>query len=82
MEFLKQSLITLTELMMLIIFLDVILSWVSRDQRHPVIRFVRNTAAPIIDPFRRVLPQIGPLDISPLIPIILLRIIHNFLIRL
>ncbi len=65
-----------------IIIINALLSWVL-DFRHPIRRFLMSFTEPIISPFRRLTERIPtgglPIDISPLIAIIVIRIIISIL---
>jgi uncharacterized protein YggT (Ycf19 family) len=39
-----------------------------------VLSFLRDVSEPYLRPFRRIIPQIGPLDISPIVAILVLQI--------
>ena len=51
--------------------------WLNRIQR-----FLYDVAEPYLRLFRRVLPSMGPLDLSPMIGIIALWVIEQVLIRI
>ena len=51
----------------------VLLSWVGRGLRHPVIPLVYQLADPVLRPFRRIIPPIGGIDLSPLFALIAIR---------
>jgi YggT family protein len=53
----------------------VIMSWVSPRFDGPVGRFLFETTEPILAPIRRVLPQTGMIDFSPLVAFILLSVV-------
>lgn len=65
----------------LLVIVSVILSYFM-DRYHPVRRWVDSVVDPMLAPIRRVVPLIGMLDISPIILIILIRIISNLIIKL
>ena len=48
------------------IIIQVILSWINPGQYNPVIGLVNSIAEPALRPFRRILPNMGGLDLSPL----------------
>jgi YggT family protein len=50
----------------------VLMSWVNPRFDGPVGRFLFETTEPILAPIRRVLPQSGMLDLSPLVALIIL----------
>ena len=45
----------------------VLLSWINPRFDGPVGRFLYDTTEPLLAPIRRVLPQTGMLDLSPLV---------------
>jgi uncharacterized protein YggT (Ycf19 family) len=47
-----------------------------------VLDFLRDVSEPVLAPLRRVIPPLGPLDLSPMIAIILLGIIGNLIASL
>ena len=65
-----------------IIIINALLSWVL-DFRHPLRRFLSAFTEPLISPFRKLIQRLPigglPIDISPLIAIIVLRIIIGVL---
>jgi YggT family protein len=48
---------------------------------HPAVRAIRTVVNPILEPFRRLLPphKTSGLDLSPMLAIILLQILRNYL---
>ncbi|ANO50349.1 YggT family protein [Woeseia oceani] len=55
------------------VLISVILSWLAPQTYHPVVAMVNSMAEPILRPFRRMLPPLGGLDISPIFALILLQ---------
>ena len=47
-----------------------------------VLDFLRDVSEPVLAPFRRIIPPLGPLDLSPMIAIILLGIIGSLIANL
>ena len=68
-------------LLELLIIAYVILSFVM-DPYHPVRRWVNSIVEPMLMPIRRVVPLVGMLDFSPLVLIILIRVLSNLIIKL
>ncbi len=60
----------------------IVLSWISHSPDHPLIRFVYELTDPYLALFRRIIPPIGMLDLSPIIAIIVLQILRALLISL
>ncbi|MCS6893246.1 MAG: YggT family protein [Deltaproteobacteria bacterium] len=58
-----------------------IISFVSPDPYNPIVRFLRDTTEPVINPIRRVLPsglRNFPLDISFLLGFLLIVFVKEF----
>ncbi len=76
-DWLLLSLLTLVHLIAYgfigLIILEVILSWVN--PHAPIAPIVRALCDPLLSPFRRVLPAIGGIDLSPIVAFLALRIL-------
>lgn len=70
------SLATLTDMLfnvfLFAIFILAILSWISPGAWNPVVSIVHSLAEPVLRPFRRLLPPISGVDLSPLLAILAL----------
>jgi YggT family protein len=55
------------------IFIEVIFSWVN--PHAPLAPFVRALNEPLMRPLRRVIPLVGNIDLTPLVALVLLRIV-------
>jgi YggT family protein len=64
----------------LLILARVLLSWVNPRFEGAIPRWIYETTEPLLAPIRRVLPQTGMIDFSPLILLILVGIIARVLI--
>jgi YggT family protein len=49
---------------------------------NAIIGFLRDVCEPYLSTFRRFIPPIGPLDLSPILAIIVLNIVRAVLVRL
>lgn len=56
-----------------VIIIRVILSWVAPHNYNPITVLLNTLSEPILRPFRRVIPTIGGIDISPIFAIVLLQ---------
>ena len=56
-----------------LIIASVILSWVGARMRHPVVPLVTQLTEPVLRPFRKVIPPIAGIDLSPLFALIAIR---------
>lgn len=64
-----------------LILIRVLLSWVRINPYHPVIRILYQITDPVLDPLRRVIPPIGgAIDISPVVALIILEIVHRIVV--
>lgn len=61
------------------ILIWVILSWVGPGRGHPGSQLLGAIVAPVINPFRRIIPPIAGLDLSPLFAMIALQAITMLL---
>ena len=64
------------------IVVRVISSWLPISPYSPWVRWSYQLSEPVLAPFRRVIPNLGGLDISPIIAFILLNILEGLLFRL
>jgi len=69
----QKLLATLLMTYFFLIIAAVILSWVGARSRHPVIPLVYQLTEPVLRPFRKVIPPIAGIDLSPLFALIALR---------
>ncbi len=60
----------------------VIISWVNLSPYNPIVVALYQITEPILAPIRRVLPQTGMIDLSPMIAIIVMGIVRQVLLRL
>jgi YggT family protein len=49
---------------------------------HPLMEFLRRLVSPMLDPIRRIMPQTGMLDFSPVVLLILVQLVRIILISL
>ena len=62
----------------LLIFAYIITSWIRLPYSfEPVQRFLYDVCEPYIRIFRRILPPLGPLDVSPIVAIVVLVLIDR-----
>ena len=66
-----------------IIIARVILSWIPMGGRdNPIVNFIYEITEPILAPIRKLIPIQLPLDFSPIIALLLLRVIEGFILGL
>jgi len=56
-----------------LIIASVVLSWAGARMRHPVIPLVYQLTEPVLLPFRKIIPAIAGIDLSPLFALIAIR---------
>lgn len=66
----------------LIIIARVLLSWISHNPAHPVIRFIYEVTDPPLQWIRRYVPLFGGIDISPMILILAIYILERILLSI
>lgn len=67
---------------MWIIVARAILSWVSPDPYNPIVRFINRATEPALAPIRRRIPlAFGGIDFSPILVILLLVFLQQFLVQ-
>ena len=67
----------------LVIFAYIITSFVRLPYSlNPVARFLHDVCEPYLRLFRRVLPPVGPLDLSPMVAVIVLIAAEQIVVRL
>ena len=64
------------------IVVRVISSWLPISPYSPWVRWSYQLSEPVLAPFRRVIPNLGGLDISPIVAFILLNILEGLLFKL
>ena len=62
------------------LIISVILSWVAPGSNSPGAELVNQITEPALAPFRRMLPSMGGLDISPILAFMLIQLIQSFVI--
>ncbi len=58
-----------------VIFVVIILSWLGQGSHNPMVNLLTQIAEPVLRPFRRIIPPLGGLDLSPIAAIIALQIV-------
>ncbi len=56
-----------------------LISWVSPDPFNPIVQFLNRTTEPILEPIRRLLPNLA-IDLSPLIAFFAIIFLKKFLV--
>jgi YggT family protein len=64
-----------------LVIIHVVLSYFMSPY-HPVRQMIDSVVGPLLDPIRRIMPQTGMIDFSPIVLIILLQVISVVLTQL
>jgi YggT family protein len=85
LQLLIWSLIGVTALFLNIFFfamiISVILSWVAPGSHNPGAELVNQICEPALAPFRRIVPNLGGLDISPILAFMVIKLIDMLVIN-
>ena len=85
LQLLVWAIIAVTSLFLKIFFfamiISVILSWVAPGSYNPGAQLVNQICEPLLAPFRRLLPNLGGLDISPIFAFIALNLVDMLVIK-
>lgn len=80
MNFLRNFITLLFNLYSFMILARVLLSWLNVNPYHPAVMFIHEVTEPLLKPLRNVIPPIGMFDISPIVALILLRIVESLIL--
>jgi len=53
------------------------MSWVPSTKESAIGRFLERIIEPYLEPFRRIIPPLGMIDISPIVAILVLRLAQS-----
>ena len=67
-------------LAIIVIIARAVLSWVSPDPYNPLVRIITQLSEPMLYPVRRRLPHMGGIDLTPMLVILVLLFLDNFLV--
>ena len=74
-------LIQLIHLYEIILFAAALSTWIAPGRDHPVFRLLRSLTTPVLKPLRPLIPQMGGMDITPAVAILLLEVLARLLGR-
>jgi YggT family protein len=66
---------------MIIVIARAVLSWVSPDPYNPIVRVINQLSEPLLFPIRRRVPYLGGMDLSPIILLMVIFFLQNFLVQ-
>ena len=65
-----------TKLFFFTILVSIIFSWIAPQSRHPALMLLQQVNEPVMAPFRRLLPNMGGLDLSPILVFICINVVE------
>jgi len=78
------AIIGITSLILKVFFfamiISVILSWVAPSSQSPAAELVYQISEPVLAPFRKILPNLGGLDISPILAFLVIQLLQSYVI--
>jgi YggT family protein len=80
-SFLVYFVSVLSQLITFLIFARVIISWIP-SAPNKLTNFIIYSSEPILAPFKKYVPTIGPIDISPIVCLLVISFIGNNNIKL
>jgi len=66
----------------IILLARVLISWFPVDPYNPIVRVLHQLTEPLLAPIRRLLPQTGAIDLSPLIGFVVIILAQRIVIGL
>lgn len=64
----------------IVVIARAILSWVSPDPNNPIVRIIYQFSEPLLYPVRKRVPYIGGMDISPILLLLAVMFLDDFLV--
>jgi YggT family protein len=58
-----------------------VISWVNPDPYNPIVNFLYRATEPILSRVRRMIPYLGGMDLSPLVVLLGIYFLKEFVIR-
>jgi YggT family protein len=72
----------LFEMYSFIMLARVLISWFQIDPYNPIVRLLYQLTEPLLAPIRRLLPQTGMIDFSPIVGFIVIMVAEQIVISL
>jgi YggT family protein len=58
-----------------------VISWVNPDPYNPIVNFLYRATEPVLSRVRRMIPYLGGMDLSPLVVLLVIYFLKEFVIR-
>jgi YggT family protein len=73
---------TLFEVYTFILLARVLITWFQVDPYNPIVRVLYQLTEPLLAPIRRLLPQTGMMDFSPIVAFIVITVVERIVMSL
>lgn len=71
----------LLQALLIVILVNAVLSWVTRDRSNPIVAFLDRVSDVVCDPIRRLFPTVfGGIDFAPFIAMLVIIFLQQFLV--
>ncbi len=67
--------------LMILVFARAVISWVQADPYNPIVQFLYTATEPFLRPVRRRLPPMSGMDLSPIVVVMIVVFLQQFLVR-
>jgi YggT family protein len=71
----------LLSIYMYIVIGRAVISWVNPDPYNPIVNFLYRATEPVLRRVRRIIPYLGGMDLSPLVVLLAIYFLKEFVIR-
>jgi YggT family protein len=65
----------------MVVFAAVIVSWLNLSPGNPIVRVTRALTEPVLEPIRKILPDLGGIDLSPMVLLFGIQLLRRLLYR-
>jgi YggT family protein len=74
--YVAQLTLTFLNILMWAVIARSLMSWFPVDQSSPLVQMLHRVTEPIVDPIRRIMPNTGMIDLSPMIAIMVIIVMQ------
>ncbi len=67
--------------LLILVFARAVISWVQASPHNPIVQFLYTATEPILRPIRRRLPPTPGIDLSPLVVLMIVVFLRQFLVQ-
>ena len=82
MDFLLTILLNLIQLYQWALIIYIFMSWFPNSRESAIGQFLTRICEPYLEPFRKIIPRLGMIDISPIVAFFVLRFATSGLVQL